>query len=344
MSEEKSQPEFVDNDQAEEKHDLDKLSDSDSHKNGSNSSQISVLGHHQIHRWQTVSPVLACMVIIAIGIVIGIIIGMTAEFVVQKNKISNLEQQSISRDDELQKRIHNLELQLLYVVEQCKQCNSTAESFSSYDDQELHMKLVTIGTAQNEVQSQLNATQSALSDQRQQIITFRQLTRENFTQIDHKFGGLSEVIANISEQVSHLYLMRNDHSDQLSRISLNLTNISTQVTRFNGSLSNLSSGLDIQKTKIASLTSSVSTLNSHVDEIDRRDTMKNSQLEQRISQLDQRVDSTQYDNTRVSNRLNTVDRRLDSLEEKSGAAAFYPNSMCTAMTIAVILVMTLFAF
>lgn len=98
----------------------------------------------------------------------------------------------------------------------------------------------------------------------------------------------------------------------------------------------------MQKTEITSLTSSVSTLNSRVDEMDRRDTMKNFQLEQCISQLDQYVNSIKNDNARVSNQLNTVDRRLDSLEERSGAAVFHP--MCTAMTIAVILVMILFAF
>ena len=164
--------------------------------------------------------------------------------------------------------------------------------------------------------------------------------RENFTQTEAKVNELGERIANVSEQVDHLNMMRGDHSDQLSQINSHLTDISTQLTHFNGSLNNISSGLVIQKTEIASLTSSVSALNFRADEIDRRDTMKDSELQQSISQLDQYVDSIRYNNMRMSTQLNTFDRRLDRLEERSGAAAFYP--ICTAITIAVILV-TIFA-
>lgn len=328
MAEEKTSPEL---NYDEQKDDLGDKSDNDSHSNGSNS-QISVLGLHQIrnHCWMIVSfVILACLVIFALGMSVG--------FIVQQNEISNLEQQLTAHINALSERIDDLESQHLH----CKHCNLTIHSdSSSYDDQELRMKLNNVCATQNEMQSRLNTIQFALFDQRQEIVVLQQQMRENFTQTEAKVNELGDHIANISEQVDHLNMMQGDHSDQLSQINSHLTNISTQLTHFNGSLNNISSGLAIQKTEIESLTSSVSTLNFHVNEIDRRDTMKDSELQQSISLLDQRVGSIQLGNTRMSTQLNTFDRRLDHLEERSGAAAFYP--ICTAITIAVILV-TIFA-
>ena len=64
-----------------------------------------------------------------------------------------------------------------------------------------------------------------------------------------------------------------------------------------------------------------------MDKIDRRDTMKDSQLEQSISQLDQHIRWIQTDSAGVSYQLSTINRRLDNLE-RSSAAAFYPLLCC----------------
>ena len=74
--------------------------------------------------------------------------------VVFEVQISNLKQQPIVRDDALHERINGLESQLANVIEHCnKQCNcnstvTTRTDSSSYDDQELHMKLDNITAAQ----------------------------------------------------------------------------------------------------------------------------------------------------------------------------------------------------
>ena len=60
-----------------------------------------------------------------------------------------------------------------------------------------------------------------------------------------------------------------------------------------------------------------------MDEIDRRDTMKDTQPEQRISQIDQRVNGIQTDYDRVSNQLSMINGQLDNLK-RSSAVAFRP--------------------
>ena len=313
MSGEKSPPEFMDNDQ--EQHD-DKLSDSDSDYKKDCNSQTGVLGCHQIQPWTIASIVLACLIC---TIVLGMTIGMVVGFEVQKNKISNLEQQSVEHNEVLQEMIYDLKLQLSRITVFCKQCNSTVHS-SSYDDQELHAEQEELRATQNAIKIQLNNTILTLSNQNQQISVLRQETQENFTRSKVK---LEEFVANISEHVDHLYMMRDDHSDQLSRINSNITYISTQLTHFNGIFNNLTSLLETQKTEVVSLASRMSTLNSRMDEIDRRDAMKDSQLEQSISQLDQHIRWIQTDSAGVSDQLSTINRRLDNLE-RSSAAAFYP--------------------
>ena len=68
-----------------------------------------------------------------------------------------------------------------------------------------------------------------------------------------------------------------------------------------------------------------------MDDIDRRDTMKDSQLEQSISQVDQSVNWIQADYDRVSDQLSTIDRRMDNLE-RSSAVAFHPMH-CVVMVL-----------
>ena len=160
MAEEKSSPEL---NYDEQKDDLGDKSDNDSHSNGSNS-QISVLGLHQIrnHCWKIASfVIMACLVIFALGTL------MSVGFIVQQNKISNLEQRLTARINALSERIDDLESQNLH----CKHCNLTIHSdSSSYNDRELRMKLNNISATQNEMQIQLNTTQFALFDQRQEIV------------------------------------------------------------------------------------------------------------------------------------------------------------------------------
>ena len=124
------------------------------------------------------------------------------------------------------------------------------------------MKLDDFSAAKNEIQSRLDNTQLTLSDHRQQIIALGQQAQENFTRTVAKVDELGESISNVSEQVDHLYTMREDHSDQLSQINSNLANISTQFTHFNGSFNNLTSVVETQKIEVVSLASRMSTLNS----------------------------------------------------------------------------------
>ena len=94
--------------------------------------------------------------------------------------------------------IFKSELQLLH----CKQCNLTVHSnSSSYDDQELNMKLGNIVTAQTEVRRQLNSTQFTLSNSGQQIFALQQQAQENVTHIEGILFGLGEHVANISDHL-----------------------------------------------------------------------------------------------------------------------------------------------
>ena len=86
--------------------------------------------------------------------------------------------------------------------------------------------------------------------------SLQQQTQENITRI--KIFGLDEFVTNISEQINHLSLMRDDHSDQLSQINSSVTNISTRLSHFNRSISNLASSLETQKTEVMSLASRMS--------------------------------------------------------------------------------------
>ena len=68
----------------------------------------------------------------------------------------------------LSERIDDLESQFLH-------CNSIVHSdSSSYNDQELHMKLDMIIATQTEIWSRLNSTQFTLSNHSQQIIAVQQ--------------------------------------------------------------------------------------------------------------------------------------------------------------------------
>ena len=205
--------------------------------------------------------------------------------------VSYLEcQQSTNSNDalQLQKRIEDLELQLSRITEHSKQCNSTIHP---YDDQELHTQQEELRVMQNAIKLKLNNTIIALSIQSQQISLLRQEAVENFTQSRAKSNELEEIVANVSEHVGHLYEMRDDHSDQLSQINSNISSIFTQLMHFNGSVNNLASGLETQSAEIASLSDSLSTLDLHVDEIDRRDTTKDTQLEHEISQNEEHINS-----------------------------------------------------
>ena len=135
----------------------------------------------------------------------------------------------------------------------------------------------------------------------------------------------------MSEQINHLFLMRDDHGDQLSQINSNISNIFSQLTHFNGSVNNLASGLETQWVEITSLSGRLSTLDSHVDDIDSRDTTKDTQLEYEISQNVQRINGIQSDSARVSNQITSIKRRLDSLESSSAAAAFHPHILCSTV-------------
>ena len=76
---------------------------------------------------------------------------------------------------------------------------------------------------------------------------------------------------------------------------------------------NLASGLETKRGEIASLSSRLSTLDLHVDEIDRRDTTKDAQLEHEISQNEQRINGIQSDSARMSNLINKLTLIKDSL-------------------------------
>jgi hypothetical protein len=81
---------------------------------------------------------------------VGVIIGMIVGFTVQQGQISELKQQLIAHNKSLNERIDDVVLQFV----RCKHCNSTAYSdSSSYDDQELRMKLENIAAAQTEIWS-----------------------------------------------------------------------------------------------------------------------------------------------------------------------------------------------
>ena len=309
MTEERSSPDL---DYDEKKPDLD-----DSYSSGINS-HTGVFGFHlnRFH-WCMIISIVALASLFALG-AIGMIIG----FMVQQNKLSKLELQLIAYNDSLSKRIDDLELQLSH----CKQCSSTVHSnSSSYDDQELSMKLDNIVAAQTEIHRQLNSVQFTLSNHERQILALQQQAQENITRIESLLFGLGEHVANISEQIDHLSVMRDDHSDQLSQLNSSITFISTQVTHFHGSINNLTSGLDAQGAVLTSLDDRVSSLDSDVDEINRRDAAKDAQLEQRISQTEEHVNRLQMDNDRLSNQLSTIDGQLDNLEtDSTAAAAFYP--------------------
>ena len=207
------------------------------------------------------------------------------------------------------------------------------------------MKLDNIAAAQTDIWSRLNSTQFTLSNHGRQIIAVQQQAQENISRIENKIFGLVELVANISEQINHLFWMRDDHGDQLSQINSNISSIFSQLTHFNGSVNNLASGLETQRVKVASLTDRVSTLDSHVDEIDRRDMTKDAQLEQEISQNKQRINRIQSDSIRVSNQINMINGRLDSLERSTAAATFHPRLLCSAMTVIVIShIITIFIF
>ena len=125
--------------------------------------------HANRFHWCMIISIVALACIFALGA-----IGIITEFVVQQNKIFNLEQQLIAHNDSLNnfsKMVDDLELQLSH----CKQCNSTVHSnYSSYDYQQLNMKLDNIAAAQTEIQRQLNSTQFTLSDHGQQIFDLQQ--------------------------------------------------------------------------------------------------------------------------------------------------------------------------
>ena len=295
----------------EKKTDLDDKKDGESYSNGSYS-QVSIyepFRWNRFHRCMIVSIVLlACFAFV--GITAGMIIG----FVIQRNQMSNLEQRLIARDIALGERIDDIESQLVH----CKHCNSTVHSdSSSYDDRELRMKVDNIDAVQNEIQSQVNSTQFMLFNHGRQIIALQQQAQENITHIESKLFGLGEIVANMSEQINHLFLMRNDHSDQLSQINSNISNISTQLMHVNGSVNNLASELQTQRVEVATLGDRMSTLNSLVDEIDQRDATKNSQLDQEISELNQSVSRLQSDNVRISNQVRMINGRVDNLDRSS---------------------------
>ena len=310
----------------------DDKNDNVSYSMDDSSSQISIGHHHyHIHRWMIVAyVVLACLLIaIAVIALTGMIVGFIAH-----HEISRIEQHAIARDAAFDQRLHDLELY-------CMQCNSSVPSSGSDGDQyrDLLMDLKEIRETQSSLKNQLKSIQLSFFNQSDQIITLKQQTQENISQIEAKVDEFGQVVTNISEHVNHLTLMRDEHSDQLNQIRSNLTNFSTQLTRFNGSFTNLISGQELQRTEILNLTSSISTLNSSVSEIDRRDRRQASTLQQSIKQLGWRIDN---DNISVSNQLNTIDGRLDTLDEKinNGAAAIFPIDLHFAMIMALSLITT----
>ena len=243
---------------------------------GDSNSHISVYEFHQKFYWCMISTVV--LVCLCIAFAFAVLIGMIVGFVVQQNKISTLEQQLTAYNDSLShfsKRVDDLELQLSH----CKQCNLTVHSnSSSYNDLELNMKLDNVVAAQTEIQRQLNSTQATLSNHERQIFALQQQAQENITRIESILYGLGEHVANISERINHLSVIRDDHSDQLSQLNSSITFISTQVTHFYGSINNLTTGLDAQGAIVTSLDDRVSSLDSDVDEINRRDAAKDAQL------------------------------------------------------------------
>jgi chromosome segregation ATPase len=331
MSEDKSSPGLDLYD--EKKPDLDEKNDKDTYSNGSNS-QISVYGpvdQNRFHRCMMISIVVHACLFIAFAL--GVIFGMTVGFMDQHGQISELEQRLTAHNKSLSERIDDLESQFLH----CQHCNSTvhSDSSTSYDDRELYMKLDSIAVALTEVWNQLNSSQFVLSEHGQQITALQQQAKENISRIEAKLVGLDEFVANMSEQINHLFLMRDDHGDQLSLINSNISNIFTQLIHFNGSVNSLTSGLETQRAEVASLTDRVSTLDSHVDELDRRDTAKDAQLEQTISRNEQRINGIQSDGVRVSNQIDRIKGRLDSLERSSGAAAFHHCLLHSAVVVVV---------
>ena len=198
------------------------------------------------------------------------------------------------------------------------------------------MKLDNIAAAQIEIWSRLNSTQFTLSNHGWQILTLQQQAQQNISRIENKISGLGEVVTNMSEQINHLFLMRDDHGDQLNQINSNISSIFTQLTNFNGSVNNLVSGLETQRVETTSLSNRLSTLDSYVDEINRRDATKDAQLEQTISQNEERINRIQSDSVRVSNQITTINERLDSLESSNAAATFHPHLLCSTVTLIVI--------
>ena len=337
MSEDNSSPEL---DLGEKKAvpDLDDKNDKDMYSNGSNS-EISVYDPIDQNRFymKIFIVILACL-FITFALVVGTILGMTIGFVVQQDQISNLKQQSTAQNKSHSERIDDLESQLfLLQLHESKHCNSTVHSDSSgYYDRELRMKLENIAAAQTDIWNQLNVTQATLSNLGQQIIVVQQQAQENISRIENKIFGLDELVSNMSEQINHLFLMRDDHGDQLSQINSNMSSIFTQLTHFNGSVNNLASGLETQRTETASISGRLSTLDSYMHEINRRNTMKDEQLEQNISENKQRINGIQSDSVSVSYQITTINERLDSLESSSAAAAFHPHLLCSAVTLIVI--------
>ena len=330
MSEDNSSPEL---DIGEKKPvpDLDDKNNKDMYSNGSNS-EISVYDPIDQNRFymKIFIVVLACL-FVTFALVIGTILGMIIGFVVQQDQISNLKQQLTAQNKSDSERIDDLESQFLLQLHECKHCNSTVHSDSSgYDDRELRMKLENIAAAQTDIWSRLNSTQVTLSNHRQQIIVVQQQAQENISRLENKILGLDVLVANMSEQINHLFLMRDDHGDQLNQINSNISSIFSQLTHFNGSVNSLASGLETQRVEVTSLSGRLSTLDSHVDDIDRRDTTKDAQLEHEISQNEQLINGIQ---SRVSNEINMINGRLDSLESSSAAAAIHPHLLCSTVTL-----------
>ena len=326
MSEDNSSPDL---DIGEKKPvpDLDDKNDKDMYSNGSNS-EISVYDPADQNRfYMKISiVVLVCLFVVFALVILGITIGFGVQ-------ISKLEHQLTAQNKSLSERIDHLESQFLLQSHDCKHCNSTVHSDScNYDDQDLRMKLDNIAAAQTDIWSRLNSTQVTLSNHGQQIIVVQQQAQETISRIENKILGLDELVANMSEQINHLSLMRDDHGDQLSQINSNISSIFSQLTHFNGSVNNLASGLETQRVEITSLSGRFSTLDSHVDDIDRRDTTKDAQLEHEISQNERRINGIQSDSARVSNQITSIKRRLDSLESSSAAAAFHPHILCSIVT------------
>ena len=309
----------------------DKSADKDTYSNGSNGSNCnSEIGVHGPFHNRFYISIVIFLVVFALGVISGMIVG----FGVQQHQISKLEHQLTAQNKSLSERIDDLQSQFL--LHDCKHCNSTAYSDScSYDDQDLRMKLDKIAAAQTDIWSQLNSTQVTLSNHGQQIIVVQQQAQENISRIENKILGLDVLVTNMSEQINHLFLMRDDHSDQLNQINSNISSIFTQLTHFNGSVNNLASRLETQRSETASLSGRLSTLDLHVDDIDRRDTTKDAQLEHEISQNEQRINGIQSDSARVSNQITSIKRRLDSLESSSAAAAFHPHILCSTVTLIV---------